>query len=303
MFNGVKHCLANGHDPALCDTVCQDVQVDQITVGDSRDLLKCLPAGAVNLVVTSPPYANARKKQYGGVHPDDYVEWFTPFADELYRVLADDGSFVININDRVINGERHSYVFDLVTSLQKRGWKWMDTFIWKKTDPFPRKPVRRFKDGVEYIFHFTKNIKFKFRPDRGKVPAAPATLRRLERLGRNDFRHNPSSSGSGLGVHKSKMAQGILPSGKVFPSNVLTMATESSNKKHPAPFPEKLPAFFIETMSDEGDVVLDLFGGSGTTVKVAKEKCRRYIGFDQKSKFVEVAKERLDGVDAQCSTE
>src|SRR3954466_2354761 len=99
---------------------------NEIICGDCLDVLADVPAGSVDLVVTSPPYADQRKAAYGGVHADHYVEWFLPIADGLHRVLKPGGSFILNIKERVVDGERHTYVMELVIEMRRRGWRFTE---------------------------------------------------------------------------------------------------------------------------------------------------------------------------------
>ena len=89
----------------------------RIIEGDAVNELARLPSASVDLIVTSPPYADSRKDTYGGVDPDKYVEWFAPIGEELLRVLKPSGTFVLNIKERVVAGERHTYVLELIQAL------------------------------------------------------------------------------------------------------------------------------------------------------------------------------------------
>src|SRR5581483_4492520 len=93
-----------------------DIQAEQFQIfsGNCLDILSTLPPSSVDLIVTSPPYADQRKDTYGGIHPDKYVEWFLPIAAELKTVLKTEGSFILNIKERVVNGERHTYILELI---------------------------------------------------------------------------------------------------------------------------------------------------------------------------------------------
>ena len=95
-----------------------------ILLGDCREELGGVASASVDLIVTSPPYANQRSSTYGGVKPDDYVEWFLPIADELQRVLKPSGTFILNIKECAVKGERHTYVLELILALRQRGWLW-----------------------------------------------------------------------------------------------------------------------------------------------------------------------------------
>ncbi len=95
-----------------------------IHLGDSKEQLKLLPNDSVDLIVTSPPYADQRKNVYGGIHPNEYVDWFLPIAEQLLRVLKPSGTFVLNIKEKAVNGERSVYVMELILEMRKQGWLW-----------------------------------------------------------------------------------------------------------------------------------------------------------------------------------
>ena len=123
----------------------------QLIHGDCRIELAKLPAESVDLIVTSPPYANQRASTYGGTKPDQYVEWFAPIADELHRVLKPGGTFILNIKEPAIKGERHTYVLELILELRRRGWLWTEEFVWHKKNCYPGKWPNRFRDAWERI--------------------------------------------------------------------------------------------------------------------------------------------------------
>jgi len=116
-------------------------------LGDCREILKTLEDDSVDLIITSPPYADSRNHTYGGVKPDDYVEWFLPIGAELLRVLKPDGTFILNIKEKVVNGERHTYVLDLIVEMRRQGWLWTEEFIWHKKNCYPGKWPNRFRDS------------------------------------------------------------------------------------------------------------------------------------------------------------
>ena len=115
-----------------------------VILGDCFDILKQLEDNSIDLIVTSPPYADQRKDTYGGVHPDKYVDWFLPITNELLRVLKPTGSFILNIKEKTVDGERHTYVIDLILNMRKQGWLWTEEFIWSKKNCFPGKWPNRF---------------------------------------------------------------------------------------------------------------------------------------------------------------
>lgn len=104
----------------------------KIILSDCRKKLKELDDDSIDLIITSPPYADRRSKTYGGIHPDKYVEWFLPISEQLLRILKPSGTFILNIKERVSNGERHTFVLELILEMKKQGWFWTEQFIWHK---------------------------------------------------------------------------------------------------------------------------------------------------------------------------
>ena len=125
-------------------------------LGDSKEMLKRLEDNSVDLIITSPPYADQRKGTYGGIHPDKYVEWFLPISEQLLRVLKPTGTFVLNIKEKVLDGERSTYVMELIIAMRKQGWLWTEEFIWHKKNSFPGKWPNRFRDSWERLLQFMR---------------------------------------------------------------------------------------------------------------------------------------------------
>ena len=230
---------------------------------DSAERLKKIPDNSVDLIVTSPPYADQRKKTYGGIHPDRYVEWFLPISAELLRVLKPTGTFILNIKEKVVNGERSIYVMQLILAMRQQGWIWTEEFIWHKKNSYPGKWPNRFRDSSKS---------------------------RLKNLSEIDKSRDNSKVGSGFGKNISNW----INRDKAYPTNVLHLATECNNKNHSAAFPEELPEWFMKLFTREGDCVLDPFMGSGTTLLVAKRMNRNAIGIEIIPEYCEMVSERLD---------
>lgn len=132
----------------------------KIIQGDCKDVLKTFNDNYINLIVTSPPYADRRMHTYGGIKLGDYVEWFLPISEQLLRVLKPDGTFILNIKEKAENGERHTYVLELILSMRKQGWLWTEEFIWYKKNCYPGKWPNRFRDAWERLLQFNKTKKF-----------------------------------------------------------------------------------------------------------------------------------------------
>ncbi len=259
-----------------------------IELGDCLEVLKCYPDNFFNLLVTSPPYADSRNKTYGGIKPDEYVEWFLPRASEFLRVLRPDGTFILNIKEKVVSGERHTYVIELILALRNQGWYWTEEFVWHKKNCYPGKWPNRFRDAWERCLQFNKSKKFNMYQEEVMVPMGDWAKNRLKKLSDTDRTRDESKVNSGFGKNISNW----LGRKMAYPTNVLHFATECYNRNHSAVFPESLPEWFIKLFTQEHDWVLDPFVGSGTTVKVAQELTRNSVGIDILPEYCKMAKER-----------
>lgn len=257
--------------------------------GDCKHELQKLADASVDLIVTSPPYADQRKRTYGGVSPDEYVEWFLPISAELLRVLKPSGTFMLNIKERVVNGERHTYVLELIIAMRAQGWLWTEELVWHKKNCYPGKWPNRFRDAWERLLQFNKQKKFKMMQEEVMVNTGDWAKTRLRNLSATDKVRDESRVGSGFG----KKIENWLTRDKAYPTNVLHLATECSNRDHSAAFPEALPEWFIRLFTEPGDVVLDPFMGSGTTLRVAKRLQRDAIGIEIHRDYIDRAHAEL----------
>ncbi|HLA36791.1 MAG TPA: site-specific DNA-methyltransferase [Rhodocyclaceae bacterium] len=261
----------------------------QIHLGDSREQLRLLPDNSIDLIVTSPPYADQRKSTYGGVSHNEYVDWFLPISEQLLRVLKPTGTFVLNIKEKVVEGERSVYVMELILEMRKQGWLWTEEFIWHKKNCYPGKWPNRFRDAWERLLQFNKNRKFHMYQDEVMVPMGDWANSRLKKLSETDKVRDNSKVGSGFGKNISNW----LTRDKAYPTNVLHLATECGNKNHSAAFPEELPEWFIKLFTKEWDTVLDPFMGSGTTLTVANRMRRHSIGVDIVPEYCEMVRRKF----------
>lgn len=261
-----------------------------ILSGDCLEKLKELPNSSVDLIITSPPYADQRKNTYGGIKPEKYVSWFLPITAELFRVLKNDGTFILNIKEKVQNGERSTYVLELILEMKRQGWLWTEEFIWHKKNCYPGKWPNRFRDAWERLLQFNKAKKFNMYQEAVMVPMGDWAKNRLKNLSEVDRIRDNSKVGSGFGKNISNWLERDM----AYPTNVLHLATECGNKNHSAAFPESLPEWFIKLFTQEYDTVLDPFMGSGTTVFVANRMNRHAIGIDIVDEYCEKVQKQIN---------
>jgi len=266
------------------------VEQNAVHLGDCLEVLQReYPDECVDLIVTSPPYADQRKTTYGGISPEEYVGWFLPRAEQFLRVLKPSGSFVLNIKEKAVNGERHTYVLELILALRKQGWLWTEEYIWHKRNCYPGKWPNRFRDAWERCLHFTRQRSFKMNQEAVMVPMGDWAQTRLRSLGKNDVVRYESQVGNAFAKNIANWQGRTM----AYPTNVLHLATETGNKQHSAAYPLALPEWFIKLFTDVGDLVLDPFAGSGTTLEAATELGRNVVGIDVAPEFVRMCKAKL----------
>ncbi len=289
---------------------------------DSLAALHQLPSNSINLIVTSPPYALHFKKAYGNVDKDEYVNWFLGFAREMYRVLTDDGSFILNIGGSYNKGTptKSLYHYKLLIQLvEKIGFHLAQECFWYNPAkmPMPAEWVTvrkiRVKDSVEYIWWLSKTPWPKASNQKVLKETFSADMHRLKRKG---LKETTRPGGYKINSSWSEIkTKGAIPSnfiqGEFFepefepPGSVLIMGNNAANdsytlrckaeglKVHPARYPRALPEFFIKMLTDEGDVVLDPFAGSNTTGAVAESLQRRWIAFESIEEYLRASKFRF----------
>ncbi len=271
---------------------------NQVIQGDCLIILQDIPSNSVDLIVTSPPYADSRRNTYGGIHPDKYVNWFLPIASHLKRVLKPSGTFILNIKEKVVEAERHTYVIDLIQGMRRQGWLWTEEFIWHKKNCYPGKWPNRFRDAWERCLQFNKQRQFAMYQDQVMVPMGDWAKTRLKNLSDTDLRRDDSRVQSGFG----KRIANWIGRTKAYPTNVLYFSTECGNKNHSAVFPLALPKWFIKLFTKSGDLVLDPFLGSGTTAVAAHDLGRAYLGIEIVPEYIKqiegtlIKKERQETV-------
>lgn len=291
-------------------------------LADSSEVLRAMPEGSVNAVITSPPYALHFKKEYGNVDKADYVGWFLPFAREIFRVLKDDGSFVLNIGGSYNKGlpTRSIYQYKLLIELVETvGFHLAQEFYWYNPAKMPMPAewvtVRRIrvKDAVEHIWWLSKTPHPKANNRNVLKPYSEDMIRLNQRGVRATVRpsgHNIRSSfdkvNAGGSIPPNVFEEEIRQEGA--PNDFLKFGNNSANdtytkrckesgvKIHPARFPAALPEFFIKMLTDEGDVIVDTFAGSNTTGAVAESLTRRWITIESFQEYLDASKFRFENL-------
>jgi len=262
--------------------------------GDCFEEIKKLEDDSIDLVITSPPYADIVNygKNISIKKADDYVDWILPLFKEINRILKPSGSFILNINDKCINGYRSTFIYDLIS--KNNYLKLYDTYIWHKLNGIPNGAKKRFRNNTEFIFHFVKDKRYlKFYMDRVLEEPAEETKKRSK------YDWSIKTHGEVVdGQRINKTYHNYKPI-KIRPDNVFRFKTASAARdnliKHPAPYHKELPLYFINLLTDEGDLVLDPFTGIGTTNLAAQELNRKHIGYELNKEYTDFANKRVNG--------
>ena len=249
----------------------------EVITGDCRDVMRELDADSVDAIVTSPPYAMQRKKQYGGIEEKDYPQWAVDWMSQAHRVLKPEGSVIINIREHVRDGQISDYVHRTRLALRDWGWFEWDELIWHKKSSAPIGHRGRPRRSWERLLWFGKS--------RQGFCAPKANGNKSERVGRC-----PSSVGVRLGFINN--ATGDIKSGTARCTDVCHVST-SGGCGHPAAFPVSLAEWCIKLIAPESGVVLDPFSGSGTTGVASISNGRSFIGIELDPEYANIARERI----------
>jgi DNA modification methylase len=280
----------------LDNTPIFKTDLGQLHCADSLEILRNLPNDSVDLVVTSPPYALHFKKEYGNANQSDYVDWLMPFAHEIKRVIKPTGSFVLNIGGAWTPGApiRSLYHYKtLIALVDIVGFELAQEFFWYNPAKMPAPAewvnVRRIrvKDSVEYIFWLVKNPLAKA-DNRKVLQPYSEDMKRLIKRGLKD---TVRPSGHVINGSFATDQGGSIPSNLIQCGNnesnseYIKKSKASSSKVHPARFPAELPRFFMEFLTQPGDLVLDPFAGSNTTGQVAENLARKWISIELREDY------------------
>jgi site-specific DNA-methyltransferase (cytosine-N4-specific) len=269
-------------------------------LGDALELLATLPDDSIDLVLTSPPFALLRKKEYGNQDQDEYVNWLLQFTLQIKRVLKETGSFVLDLGGAYRKGRpvRSLYNYRVLIRLcDEQGWNLAEEFFWFNPSKLPspiewvNKRKIRAKDAVNTIWWLSKSDFPKANVSQVLVPYSD----RMKSLLKNREKHyKPKKRPSGHDISERFGKD----NGGAIPPNLLQIANTESNsqylrccklvkvKGHPARFPQKLPEFFIRFLTEKGDTVLDIFAGSNTTGAATESLDRRWMAFEREQKYL-----------------
>jgi len=269
-------------------------------VGDSLELLDQLESDSINLVITSPPFALQRKKTYGNVEQEDYVDWLLEFCKKVYRVLNSNGSFVLDLGGAYQSKRpvRSLYNYRVLIKLcDELEFRLAEEFFWFNPAKLPspiewvNKRKIRAKDSVNTVWWLSKTDNPKANVSNVLVPYSER-MKKLQADPQKYYKPKERPSGHDIGKNFA------IDNGGAIPSNLLEIPNTESNSSyiqlcksisippHPARFPQKLPMFFIKFLTEPGDKVLDIFAGSNTTGFVAEQLERNWIAFEKDSSYL-----------------
>ncbi len=265
-------------------------KLGRFIVGDCLTALRALPTNSVDLVVTSPPYDGQPK--YGDDERYErawYRGYFLRVTAEILRVLKPHGSFVLNYRSKRHGGERGTLQYELVFWLRDQGFRFCEDFVWGKPSPPPGRFNRFLKDAVEYCFQFAKTSEWQFFPEQC---LSPARWDAKDRERRKKLAHNYERANTPSGQGRKRVQAGP---DLVRPSTLLHLEPEFSPNpiRHPARFPLALPSFFIQLLSKPGQLVVDPFGGTGTTALAAELLGRRWLSTELNERYASIVPERF----------
>lgn len=252
---------------------------------DCIEGMKLLPDNSIDLIFTSPPYADLRG--YSKIKPDDYVDWFLPKAKEMFRILKSTGSFILNINDKTDNGERHLFLYDLVIALKREiGFMFIEEYHLKNTNALGgevSQKVKRFKRDFEFIYWFAKTKDFTWNPD-------DVMIERKHDI--NNF--HKSSKGIYERPNEYKKKELKYPRGTIEFS--MSKGKLGLIDNHAATFPLDFAEFWIKCGSNKDDIILDPFMGLGTTACACENLSRNYIGFEIHDEYINYSNNRIKNI-------
>lgn len=268
--------------------------LDTCLTGDCEILLVDFDDGCVDLIFTSPPYAGIKNKYQGGYaapSPEFYADWIMPKIKEFHRVLSPRGSFILNIDDKIVDGFRDVHVHELVCRIVKEtGFKLYERLAWNKGKSLCH--PSRFRNPLEHVFWFVKQKGFTLNLDEMRQPYSPVSVARMQKPIKKRFARTLENQDASEYKQWKPHPKGALP------STLLSIGSSSQRQSssHFAPFPSKLASFFVKGATNHGDFVLDPFAGTFTTCIAAKALGRRFCGIDISEDYVKEAQSKLQSL-------
>lgn len=281
--------------------LCYKTGLGEMYCGDSMELIDSLDDNSVDLVITSPPFALLRQKEYGNENQEKYVDWLCGFAEKLFTKLKDTGSLVIDLGAAYNRGEPTYSLYQfrtLIKMCDELGYKLAQPFYWHNKSALPapiewvNKRKLRCKNSVNTIWWLSKTSNPKADVRRVLIPYSDKMKKLIEKP--DEFFKDGATRPSGHMMTSSWTTD----NGGAIPPNMLMIANAESKslylrgckfnkvKVHPARFPMDIPEFFINYLTDENDLVVDIFGGSNTTGAAAEKLNRRWKVFELDREYI-----------------
>lgn len=265
------------------------LEINKIHIGNNLNLLNLVDSNSIDMHICSPPYAKMKVyKNFDGIEPDKYISWFMPRIFEIERTLSKKGVWVLNINDCIVDGFRHPYVYNLISEIYKQtNFKLVERLVWNKGKSLCH--PKRFRDPMEYLFVFAKSKDYYMDIDSMRLPYSEISLKRMKKPIKKRFARTEENQGKMEYKNWSPNPLGALP------STIFTCGSESKRQSqiHTAVYPEKLVEYFIKGFSKPGQLVCDIFSGSGTFAVCAKKLGRDYLGFELSEEYVNESRIRI----------
>lgn len=265
------------------------LELNKIYNCDCLEGIKQLDDNSIDCVMTSPPYADV--KDYGvykGIKCERYVDWIMPIINEIDRIIKDNGVFILNIDDKVIDGFRHPYIYELIYKITKEtNFKLYERLFWDKGKYLPYH--NRFGNRIEYIFIFAKAIP-RINFNELRLDYDKKSIARMKKPIKKRFNRNEKNNNTSEYKDWSNNINGCMP------STLIQIGSETQRvaDNHFAVYPLELVEYFLRGFTTSNDIVLDPFIGSGTTAVACAKLNRNYIGFDLNPEYCQIAEKRLE---------
>ena len=253
--------------------------IDQILCGDCNELIPTISENSIQLVVTSPPYAQQRSNQYNSIPTSEYADWTVNWLEKCKKILTPDGSVAIVMRPHIHRGEISDYVLKTRLAIRNAGWRECEELVWIKPDSPPLGSLQRPRRAWESILWYSLSWNPFCDPKaNGRISDRVGFV---SKKGVGDYKHGVNQPKVGIARCPDYIAVGT------------SRVDKSKKNTHPAQFPEELAAWIIRLLSSEGATILDPFLGSGTTAVAADHNSRHFVGIDLSPDYCDYARNRL----------